>query len=262
MKCLARRLSDRGMLRLGKTWIEVPVEERDERGRQRTLGGKRTTKGTPQGGVISPRLANLTMDRSIQAFRRSGLGERQGAVLVSFADDFVVLCRREAGSALEATRRWMTTMRLALNGTKTHVRNARRESFDFLGSTFGPMHSPRTGTRYLGATPSKKALPRLQGHIRGRLGPSHQDPWDEVLEALNRRLRGWANDFGYGTVRRTRRVVDRHVYDRVRHFLRRRHKVRSRGTDRFPYERVFGELGVLSIQTLPKGPWTTANASV
>src|SRR5215467_8267481 len=150
MKSLGRRISDGKMLALLKSWLKVPVEERDERGHRRRTGGKKATRGTPQGGVVSPLLANIYMHRFIRAFRKYGLDRRYDAVLVTYADDFVVLCRQGAGEVLETTRRWMTSIGLALNETKTRVCDARCESFDFLGYTFGPMHSPRTGRCYNG----------------------------------------------------------------------------------------------------------------
>lgn len=204
------------------------------------------------GGVLSPLLANIYMHRYIKAFRRYGLDEQHGATLVTYADDFVVLCRRDARHVLDVTRRWMTHIGLALNEEKTCVRDARCEPFDFLGYTFGPMCSPRTGGRYNGATPSKKAVARVRAAIRARLRPGNLAPWEEVVQHLNRTLRGWANYFCYGTLWTVRYGVDRYVSDRVRGFLRRRHKVAGHGFRQFPVERVFGELGVLSLRQLPR----------
>lgn len=252
MRCVACRLSDGTMRHLLTMWLKVPVEVRDERGHRRMSGGKKATRGTPQGGVISPLLANLYMHRYIRAFRKHRLGETHGATLVTYADDVVVLCRRDARHVLDVTRRWMTRIGLALNEAKTCVRNARGEPFDFLGYTFGPMYSPRTGGRYNGATPSRKAVARIKAAIRARLRPENLAPWPEVVQSLNRTLRGWANYFCYGTVATVRHGVDRYVYDRVRCFLRRRHTVAGHGYRQFPLERVFGELGVLSLCQLPR----------
>lgn len=83
MKCLSRRISDGKVLHLIKGWLKVPVEERDEQGRRRMCGGKNNSRGTPQGGVASPLLANIYMHRYIKAFRKHCLGEKHGAVLVS-----------------------------------------------------------------------------------------------------------------------------------------------------------------------------------
>jgi RNA-directed DNA polymerase len=259
MTCVARRVSDGKMLHLIRMWLKAPVEETDERGHRRTSGGKKATRGTPQGGVASPLLANIYMHRFIKAFRKYGLDRRYGAVLVTYADDFVVLCRHGAADVLETTRRWMASIGLTLNETKTRVCDARCEPFTFLGYTFGPMHAPRTGRRYNGARPSNKAVASIKERIRSRLRPGNQAPWEEVARALNRTVRGWGNYFCYGSVAKARRAVQFHLYHSVRRFLRRRHKVAGSGFRRFPPPRVFGELGVLSVETLPR--YASAHAS-
>ena len=248
MKSLARRISDRRMLRLLKMWLKAPVAERTEGGGWRFSGGKRATRGTPQGGVVSPLLANVYMNRFLKVFRLRGLDRRYGARLVTYADDFVVLCRYGAAEVLAQSRRWFAQMGLTLNEQKTRVCDGRRESFDFLGYTFGPMRYRKDGHWYLGAAPAKKAVKRVKGRIRQILRPGNQGPWGEVKEELNRVVRGWANYFSYGTRAKAYRAVDRYVSERVRHFLGRRHKVPARGTRRYPAERIFGELGVFQLR--------------
>jgi len=124
MTSVARRVSDGPMLRLIKQWLKAPVVEADECGHRRMSGGKKATRGTPQGGVASPLLANIYMHRFIKAFRQHGLDRRSGAVLVNYADDFVILCRHGAAAVLETTRRWMTRIGLALNEDKTRLLDA------------------------------------------------------------------------------------------------------------------------------------------
>jgi RNA-directed DNA polymerase len=252
MTCVARRVSDGKMLHLIRMWLKAPVEETDEQGHRRMSGGKKAMRGTPQGGVASPLLANIYMHRYIKAFRKYRLDGRYGAVLVNYADDFVVLCRHGAADVLETTRRWMTGIGLTLNETKTRVCDARCEPFTFLGYTFGPMHSPRTGRRYNGAQPSKKAVASIKERIRNRLRPGNQAPWEDVARALNRTVQGWANYFSYGSVTKAREAVQLYLYHAVRRFLRRRHKVAGSGFRRFPPPRVFGELGVLPLGTTPR----------
>src|ERR1700726_2237724 len=93
LRCVARRIVDRDMLRLIKMWLKVPVEERDENGKPRVSGGKKSTCGTPQGGVISPLLANLYMNRFLKYWRITERGEVFQAQVVNYADDFVILSR-------------------------------------------------------------------------------------------------------------------------------------------------------------------------
>jgi len=248
MKSLARRISDRKLLRLLKMWLKTPVAERAAGGGWRFSGGKRATRGTPQGGVVSPLLATVYMNRYLKVFRLRGLDRRYGARLVNYADDFVVLCRHGASEVLEQTRRWLTQMGLVLNEPKTRVCDGRRESFTFLGYTFEPMRYRKDGHWYLGAAPAKKAVKRVKGRIRQILRPSNQAPWEEVVAELNTVLRGWAHYFSYGTRLMAYRAVDHYVWERVRHFLRRRHKVPSRGTKRFSAAVVFEELGVFQLR--------------
>jgi RNA-directed DNA polymerase len=253
MKSLARRISDRRMLRLLKQWLKAPVAEQADGGGWRYTGGKRATRGTPQGGVISPLLANVYMNRYLKVFRLRGLDRRYGARLVNYADDFVVLCRTGASEVLAQTRRWFAQMGLTVNEQKTRVCDGRRESFTFLGYTFGPMWYRKDGHGYLGAAPAKQAVQRVKGRIRRILRPSNQAPWEDVVAELNSVLRGWAHYFSHGTRLMAYRAVDDYVAERTRHFLRRRHKVPTRGTRRFSADRVFGELGVFRLRRFHLG---------
>jgi RNA-directed DNA polymerase len=253
MRSVARRVSDGKMLRLIKAWLKAPVEETDERGNRRMRGGKGSRMGTPQGGVISPLLANIYINRFLRVFVERGKDREFAARLVNYADDFVILSRGRAKEALEWTRRVMAAIGLSLNETKTCTRNGRQEHFDFLGYTFGPERDRKDGHWFLAAKPSKKSVRRLKEKVRAQLRSSNKDPLPEVVRALNRQLGGWANYFSYGSIFYAYRSVDAHVYERMRNFLRRRHKVPTRGTHLFGWDRVFGSLGVVSLGALRRG---------
>ncbi len=250
LKCVARRVSDRKLLHLIKLWLKTPVEVTDDGGRKHLTGGKKSKRGVPQGGVLSPLLSVLYMHRFIKAFRKHELDKRYGAVLVVYADDFVVLCKRNAHEVLDLIRRWFTTMGLELNERKTSVKQARTDAFDFLGYSFTMLHSSKTGVQYPGATPSKKAVQRLKHTLRQELVRTNLRPLPEVIETLNHKLRGWATYFRYGSVWGVRANLDRFVYERMRGFLRRRHQVQTRANRRFPQHYVFGNLGVISLKAL------------
>lgn len=253
MQSVARRVSDRHMLALIKSWLKVPVEERDNRGNRRMTGGKKSRQGTPQGGVISPLLANIYMHRYLRAWKERGKGEQYRSRIVVYADDFVILSRGHAAEALAWTRWAMERIGLSLNAAKTSIRDARRESFDFLGYTFGPERYRKDGHWYLGAKPSKKSVQRVKGKVRRILRPGNKGNRAVVVARVNRLLRGWANYFSYGTRLMAYRAVDQYVYQAMRHFLRQRHKVPTRGTRRFPADKVFGEIGVLRLRSLHVG---------
>jgi len=256
---VARRIVDRDVLHLLKMWLKVPVEERDEKGNRRLTGGRKNTCGTPQGGVVSPVLANLYMNRFLKYWRMSGQKERLQAQVVNYADDFVILSRGKAGQALNWTRGVMTKLGLTLNEAKTSIKEARKESFSFLGYTFGPHHYRKDGHWYLGASPSKKSVARLRGKVGDLLKPSNVAPWPEVRDKLNSMLQGWAAYFSYGTRLMAYRAVDNYVLDRVRHFLKRRHKAPSRGAIRYSDAVVFGELGVLRLRHVHVGTLPSAS---
>ena len=141
----------------------------------------------------------------------------------------------------------MNRLGLTLNEAKTSVRDARQERFDFLGYAFGPHHFPGNGRWYLGASPSKKSVQRVKDKVGEILSPGNHAPWTEVCAQLNSLLRGWRSYFGYGSRQRAYEAVDHHVYQSVRRFLVRRHKVPTHGTRRFTYKAVYGVLGVLRL---------------
>jgi RNA-directed DNA polymerase len=258
MQSVARRIVDRNVLRLIKMWLKTPVEEKDGEGKRRMSGGRHSTCGTPQGGVVSPMLANVYMNRFLKHWRRSDRDAAYHAQVISYADDFVILSRGYAEEALAWTRQVMTRLGLALNEAKTSIRDARQERFDFLGYTFGSHRDRKDGHWYLGASPSKKSVHRLKEKVGEILAPSNQAPWPDVRARLNRLLRGWTTYFNHGTRRVAYRAIDNHVYHSVRRFLVRRHKVSSLGTRRFSAEAVFGELGVLQLRRVHLGPLPNA----
>lgn len=245
MKCVARRIADRNVLRLIKLWLKVPVKDRGRDGRGRMSGGRNSKKGTPQGGVISPLLANLYMNRFLKYWRIKGCGEAFRAKVVSYADDFVIMSQGKAHEALQWTNAVMEHLGLMLNKEKTAIRDAYNGNFDFLGYTFGRIWFRKDGTWYKGASPSRTSVKRLKQKVRGMLNPREKGEWPEVCERLNALLRGWCTYFCYGTTQIAYRAVERNVYNRVRGFLVERHKLHSRGIHRFPSERVFGEFGVM-----------------
>src|ERR1700681_3457158 len=252
LKSVARRVADGSVLRLIKLWLKSPIEERDgDDGKRRMLGGKSNTRGTPQGGVASPLLANIYMNRFLKHWRLTGRGEAFRAHVVNYADDFVILSRGRAAEALAWTKGVMTKLGLTLNEIKTSLRDARKDRFNFLGYSFGPHCYKGNGKWYVGASRSKKSVQRLKTKVGNLLVPGNHAPWPEVCGLLNRTLRGWSNYFCYGTRRSVFRGVDRYVYERTRDFLGRRHKVAGRGTRRFSCEVVYGELGLLRLERLP-----------
>ena len=246
MKSVARRVSDGAMLHLVKLWLEIPSEERDNDGNRRMKAN--TGCGTPQGGVISPLLANIYMHRYLRAWHQHDGPRRFRARLINYADDFVILCPTKVDSeaALDWTRRVMTAIGLTINEVKTRLCDARTERFKFLGYEIGPAWG-WTGKPYLSATPARTAVQRLKQGVKDVLRPGDMSELPSLIRRLNRRLQGWIGYFSYGSLSAAYRGIDRYVCQAVRDFLQRRHKVPTRGIRHFSWSYIFGTLGVLQL---------------
>ena len=254
---MARRIVDRNVLRLIKLWLRAPVEERDGDGKRRMSGGRSSTRGTPQGGVVSPLLSVIYMNWFLKHWRLSGRGEAFRAHVISYADDFVILSRGCAEEALTWTRVVMTKLGLSLNEEKTSVKNADANPSTSLATRLGHAIC-RTVVGGIWEPARPKSVQRIKTKVSALLTPGNKGAWPEVRKRLNRLLGGWSAYFSYGALASTYEAVDRHVYDRTRNFLCRRHKVQGRGTNRFSREHVYGELEALCLRrerrNLRRGP--------
>ena len=261
IKSVARRVSDGTMLKLTQQWLEMAVEETDERGnKRRTTVNKDSGRGTAQGAPISPLLANLYMRRFILGWKRQGWEKKLKAHIVNYADDFVILCRGSAQEARERMQEIMSVLKLTVNEKKTKTCRVPEESFDFLGYTIGRCYSGRTGRAYLGTRPAKKRVKRLCEEIseatrRSTLG----EETEEMVAGLNRKLRGWANYFCQGAASKAWRAVESHARWRLRQWLRHKHKKVGAGTGAYPDEYLHEKLGLLRLEKLAANlPWAKA----
>ena len=240
MQSLARRIVDPDMLRLIRQWLKAPVETTDGEGKRRLGGGKASRQGVPQGGVISPLIANLYMNRFLKHWRQTGRGEAWKAHVIKGTTS----SSSGAAEAMAWTDRTMTRLGLTLNRTKTRLCEARTGRFDFLGYSFGLHRIRQDGRRYIGASPSTKSVQRLKDKVGAILVPGNMGRWDDVCAQLTRLMRGWCGYFSPGSHYVTDRAIEAHIYDRVRNFLVRRHKMPARAIGPFTMTAVFGELGV------------------
>lgn len=227
MACLRMRISDRSVLRLIRLWLEAPVVEPPPEGGP---PGRpvRAKQGTPQGGVISPLLANLYLHWFDKVFHRAdGPAHWAKAHLVRYADDFVVLARYQ-GPRLQGwiEARIETWLRLALNRDKTRLVEVRRrnERLDFLGYSFRYGRDLQGGGhRYLNVFPAAKSLQRERARLKELTGPKMCfKPVPRLITEINRQVRGWSNYFGYGYPRKAFRDLNRYVRERMSTHLRRR----------------------------------------
>jgi RNA-directed DNA polymerase len=249
MRCVARRISDGTLLHLFKMWLEMPVVETDERGHeQRSTRNRDDGRGTPQGAVVSPLLANLYMRRFVLGWKVLGHERRLDAHIVNYADDFVICCKPGvAVAAMAAMRSMMDRLRLTVNERKTRVSALPGESFTFLGFTFGRQVSGRTGRAYIGPAVSRTKISSICAQIgevtsRSTLRRSAA----EVVQRLNELLLGWGNYFRVGTVAPAWRVVQGHTGRRLRRWLWRK-RGESGGVRGHPNMTLYEEYGLVDL---------------
>jgi group II intron reverse transcriptase/maturase len=249
LRCLARRVSDGQLLHLVKMWLEAAVEETDEQGRvRRTTRNKDEGRGTPQGGVASPLLANLYMRRFVLGWKVGGHEQRLQAHVVNYADDFVICCKPgNAAAALTEMQGMMGELRLTVNERKTRQCRVPEETFTFLGFTFGRQVSWKTGRPYVGPAPAERKVQGICDRIHAET--SRSTTWREVGEQvrrLNQLLLGWGNYFRLGYVTGAWGVVQQHACRRLRWWLRRKRGERG-GVHGYPDLRLYEEYGLVQL---------------
>lgn len=226
---LQRRISDRSVLKLIRMWLKSPVVEKSQKG-----GGRPSKMGTPQGGVISPLLANIYLNGFDRAFYQDPRGPYQmaNACLVRYADDLVILARHIDPQIRDWVRETLEgQLGLKLNRDKTHVvqMSNKGESLDFLGFTFRYDRDLKGRSwHYLNVFPSQDAVKRLKDKVRLKTGSGYKRPLLETVQEVNVILRGWSNYFNFGYPRKSFRDVNHFVRCRFARFLRNRSQRRSK----------------------------------
>jgi RNA-directed DNA polymerase len=248
MRSLARRIADGRMLHVIKCWLTAPVVEVIEGRRVQTAEARRTKRGTPQGGVISPLLANLYFRRFLLAWHNHGHRDQLDAYVVNYADDFVICCRPgNAEAAMTRMAKLMERLGLEVNTTKTRIARLPEEQFDFLGYTVGRFHG-KDGRPYFGTRPSRKAVKSLLRRIHERTTRQwYPDEPASTVARISSMLRGWCGYFDQGPVMEIHELVRAYTERRVRRWLMRRSGRRGVGFRQIPNEYLYETLGLYNI---------------
>ena len=245
MKMIAERISDRHILNWIKQWLSAAVVEEDQEGKRQTRKPKR---GTPQGGVISPLLANVYLNLCDRMFRSYCQSTGLAAELVRYADDFVILMRGRVERTEEKVKQMLEELALKLNEDKTPVLDARQQSFEFLGFSFQRPRSSKSGKMIVVVEPSRKSEQRFRDKVRSLTARwTHCSPQHEVVEGVNRYVQGWVN---YFHLHNSTRVFARQRFfleQRMRKYLQKRRQRRGNGMKQWPASRLYKELGRCAI---------------
>jgi group II intron reverse transcriptase/maturase len=240
MGMVARRIVDGKVLGLIKGWLECAVEEEGRRWKP--------NKGTPQGGVISPLLANIYLHAVDAAWEWRGYTKRLGpnVQMVRYADDLVLLTNKDAYWAMDRLRELLVGLELELSEEKSRVVNAEKEPFDFLGFTFRRVWNRE---RTKGVTlyyPSKRSQKRLRERIRKVMHPTNPVSVAEQIDRVNRILRGWVNYFRVSNASRVFHDVRWYVETKLRRVLQRQQHRYGRGWKRYDHVYLYEKLGLWS----------------
>jgi len=240
---VARRIVDGKVLHLIKLFLKAGVMEQGE--------VKNDEIGTPQGGVISPLLANIYLDQVDKGWKSLNKFAR----LIRYADDLVIITRYNAEKVIFQLQQLTTRLKLRLNVEKTRIVDAEEESFDFLGYGFKKALNPLKERKVAYFWPSQEAEKRIKEKVRRITNPARPIKVTRVIEELNPVIRGWVNYFRIGNSAKKFGKIRLYVADRVRKFMRRRREKSGYGYKEYPEKCLYRDLGLYRDYRLS---WTKA----
>lgn len=251
MECVKMRISDGQVLKLINNWLNVPVVEDGDGDKPGRVS--RPRKGTPQGGIISPLLANIYLHYFDRFFLcKEGLAHTARAKLVRYADDFVIMARFIGPTITDFVEdkieKWLG---LEINRDKTRILNLRDdgETLDFLGYSFRfekDLHG--RNHKYLKMAPSRKSINREKEKLR-EMTSSHYcfKPVADLIAGIHRHLKGWAEYFKFGHPRTSFRKINRYVRIRMHCHLRRRSQRKYHAPKNVSFHNHLKDLGLIYL---------------
>ncbi len=248
LSLVAKRVVDKNILKLIKQWLKATIVEELENGKKSYT--KNHTYGTPQGGVISPLLANIYLDVLDTYWKNKKMFERYGAKIVRYADDFVILCKNPFNhhQILDEVKALLESLELILHPQKTSIVDTKQGSFNFLGFTIATKVNPKSGKRFPLIMPSAKAEANFKVKIKNLTKRNMLlNKTEDIVSKVNRVAIGWKNYFYYGNCSTSMQKMDKYLQSRMRIFLRRKHRVQTIGYKKFSTEFLHDKLGLYKI---------------
>jgi len=239
MKLISRRISDGQILHVIRQWLDCGYMEDGQH--------HQSKRGTPQGGVISPLLANIYLNPLDQAFERSRLGTiTKGSIhLIRYADDMMILAQKNLDAGITLLNHYVDRLGLRINREKTRrLRLDTGESVDFLGFRFQNVRNRKTGKRLILVRPSPRSQKRFRKNVRTHVHHSVPLRVKDQVDQLNRYLRGWVGYFRVGNGTDTFRKLSHFVKKRVQHVIWRRRGRRGYGWNKLSSDYIYGQLGL------------------
>jgi RNA-directed DNA polymerase len=232
LKLIRQRVVDGSMLRIINQSLKVGVAYQ---GRVEP-----TTIGVPQGSPISPLYSNIYLNLLDQVWHKRGYPERLGATLHRYADDAVLVCRRDARQALEAFEAISRRMGLVVNRDKTRITKL-TDGFDFVGFQFVKRRSPTTGKYTIYIFPGKASQRHVRRRIKAFTKRRAPIPPDVFVQQINRTVRGWANYYRHTNASQAYRTLQRFINTRFRRYLTYRSKGRGFGWKKYPNRALYAK---------------------
>ena len=248
LRLTGMRISDKNVLHLIKMWLKAPVIEEGK-----PTGGKKKKIGTPQGGVISPLLANIYLHMLDKADNReNGVFYKYGITIIRYADDWVLMAKRMPREALDSLNRLLKKIRLRLNEDKSKIVKAEEESFDFLGHTisladdlFGKKHK-----KYWNIEPSNKSQKKVREKIGKYLKYNGHKAAQEVANDLNAITRGWINYFSIKGVtypNKAKRNLRYYLLKKLKRYYKRKSQRKSKLYNRGAFKELVNRYGLIDL---------------
>jgi len=242
MIAMSERIADPRVLHLIKLWLKVPIVEEDGK----YTGGKNSKQGTPQGGVISPLLANIYMhllDRIVN--NPQGQFSKEGIKMIRYADDFILMSKHIHQEMIIKLHNYLDRMGLTINKEKSTLVNARETNFNFLGFTF---RYDCSGKRFWNVLPSPKSQKKIHQKVNTKLKTINHYPAPKVVTELDPIIRGWMNYYKIDKVSYTQvafKKLDDYLRNRLYRFYNRKSQRKSSLYGQQAFEKLVKEYGLI-----------------